>query len=98
MADELKNQAGALRQVSITSTKMHSSITVFKRCAGVRLSIYKKGTEDIMRDINSLKIFGNDGREDRAMTVEMRKKMFEKTFGDSKAFGFCESSGTIEKK
>ncbi len=76
MADELKNQAGALRQVSMTSTKLHSNITVFRRHAGMRPSLYKKEPEDIIRDINSLKIFGNDGREDRALTVEMRKKMF----------------------
>ncbi len=88
---------GAFRQIEFLSSKGKGSQEACARCieAWLDFSLYKRSPENIMKDINSLKITGNGGSEDRKKTLAARKELFEKTLGDNPKYEFC--GGEVRK-
>ncbi len=87
---------GAARQIEFLRMKGKDTPEACTRCIESWLDsdIYRKSNDDIMRDINSLKIVIG-GREDAKKTVAARRMLFEKTLAKEGGYEFME--GKVRK-
>ena len=87
---------GAARQIEFLRMKGKDTPEACTRCIESWLDSgdYMKSNEEIMRDINSLKIVVN-GREDAEKTVAARRMLFEKKLADYGRYEFID--GKVRK-
>jgi|GEM_PF-6769088 len=90
---------GAVREIEFLSGRGKDFSVKAVRCieSWLEFSLFRRNSSDTLKDINSLKILGGNGKEDRAKTIAARKQAFEKTFGKSSLYEFCEESGEARK-
>ncbi len=90
---------GATNEIEFLNTRGRNFDIKTTRCieSWLGFSLYRRNPNEALKEINSLKIRGGNGKVDKEKTIAARKKMFEKTFGNSPLYEFCEKTGEARK-